>query len=148
MEVNRIIKQYKWKTWCEFSKNYKKKYAEENKRPLTDNFAEHITYHKITKRNNFGFSKELVLKEPDIEDTLPLLILGNDNYSEDEALEDAKLYLDENPNMGLLGLHLELSIMVLKQLNISPIILKTCIELRDKYIASIGDKDNKDTQEE
>ena len=148
MGVDKIIKQYTLGSFNKYAKDLKKKYKDENNKPLMVNVAEYITFGQIVKPNLFGTSNEVSLREPDIDMVVPLVILGNTNYSETEALNDIKLYLDENEDLGIKGLMLELMVKLFKDLKISPEATKRAVELRDKYIDDKAVIENKDTQDE
>lgn len=149
-----LVQRYKLFDWNKYSKDYKKKYKEENKKALANNTAIEVTFNKIQKP--FGG-----IKEPEIEDVVALIKLGNNNCSDEdatkiieEALNSDELYEGiENIDKasGMLLIFLTLIICFYNDLNISNDLKCRAIKIKEIYISSINKKqdeeDNNDKED-
>ena len=88
------------------------------------------------------------MREPEIEDVIELIKLGNKNCKDDEAAVILENYLaDENVIGGLTGAMLDVVVDFYTDLNISSDLTKRAIELRQLYIDSKKNTEkNEDTQ--
>lgn len=148
MANSRLSKRFKLYDWQKFSKDFKKKYKEENDKPLTINTALFITYSKVTRPSLFD-DKKSQFKEPEVEDVLTLIKLGNNNCNDEEACEILENYLeDENVTGGLTGAFLDLMVDFYSNLKISKELTDKAIELKQLYLEGINkSKDNEEEKE-
>lgn len=160
---------YTYNNWLKFSKEFKRKYKEENGKPLDCNVAQEITFNKLVKNvnklqtvtNEDGTKEQKIVASqevrlPEIEDVVTLIKLGIPDCTDDMALEKVKIFFakEENKNVGLIGLHLVLVCLFYKDLDIISGAYKKAKEIKDKYFEQIKntfnkkvDTDKVDTQE-
>lgn len=157
MARSRLTQRFKLYDWNKFSKEFKKKYKEETGEQLRVNTAVFVTFYKILKSSLIGTGSKAGLKEPEIEDVIQLIKLGNGNCKDEDAIVILENYLnDEAVTGGLLGAMLDIIVDFYTDLNISKDSLKRAIELRQLYIDSLeqkkqeqkepDSKENSDTQ--
>lgn len=157
MARSRLTQRFKLYDWNKFSKEFKKKYKEETGEQLRINTAVFVTFYKILKSSLLGTGSKAGLKEPEIEDVIQLIKLGNGNCKDEDAIVILENYLnDEAVTGGLLGAMLDIIVDFYTDLNISKDSLKRAIELRQLYIDSLeqkkqeqkepDSKENSDTQ--
>ena len=141
MVRSRLTQKFTLFNWNKFSKDYKERYKKENEKPYKGNLAYGLTLAKVTKVNIFG-DGGVTLAEPDIEDVVLMIKVGNNNCSDEDACVILENYLSDTSCLGgLLGAMLDISVDFFRDLNISEKALKQAIELRDKYKE---DKENKE----
>jgi len=157
MARSRLTQRFKLYDWNKFSKEFKKKYKEDTGEQLRVNTAVFVTFYKILKSSLIGTGGKAGLKEPEIEDVIALIKLGNGNCKDEDAIVILENYLnDETVTGGLLGAMLDIIVDFYTDLNISKDSLKRAIELRQLYIDSLeqkkqeqkepDSKENSDTQ--
>ena len=149
MANSRLSKRFKLYDWQKFSKEFKKQYKDENEKPLYANTAIFITFSKITRPLLLDKDKS-TFKEPEIEDVLRLIKLGNNNCSDEEACEILENYLDDaTVTGGITGAMLDLIVDFYSNLRISQSLTDKALELRQLYIDGLnGDKTEDDEQED
>ena len=93
--------------------------------------------------------KKSQFKEPEVEDVLTLIKLGNNNCNDEEACEILENYLeDENVTGGLTGAFLDLMVDFYSNLKISKELTDKAIELKQLYLEGINkSKDNEEEKE-
>lgn len=143
-----LIQRFKLFDWNKYSKEYKKKYKDENGETLKTNTAIAVTFNKIQR--TFGG-----IKEPEIEDVVRLVKLGNGNCSDEDAvknieaaLEDTELYAgidNTDKASGLLLIFLTLIICFYTDLNISKDLTGRAVKIKQLYIEGLNAQ-NKDTE--
>lgn len=148
MSRSRLSQRFTLYDWNKYSKEFKKTYKKENDKALDTNTAIFITFNKLVKTSIFGDTKHNRLREPEIEDVIELIKLGNKNCKDDEAAVILENYLaDENVIGGLTGAMLDVVVDFYTDLNISSDLTKRAIELRQLYIDSKKNTEkNEDTQ--
>lgn len=149
MTNSRLSKRFKLYDWQKFSKDFKKKYKEENEKPLGVNTAIFITFSKLTRPSLFDNNKS-TFKEPEVEDVITLIKLGNNNCSDEEACEILDNYLnDETVTGGLTGAMIDLIVDFYSNLRISKALTDKAIELKQIYIDNLNeDKTEQEDKEE
>ena len=148
MARSRLTQRFKLYDWNKFSKDFKKKYKEENGEALTQNTAMYLTFSKI-QRLSIISNKITGLKDPEIEDVVTLIKLGNNNCKDEQAIEILENYLDdESVTGGLLGAFLDIIVDFYTDLKLGTKFTKTAIDIRDAYIEGLKKSEETDTKNE
>lgn len=147
MANSRLSKRFKLYDWNKFSKEYKKRYKEENGKALLQNTAIFLTFSKLSKPSLFDDRKS-VFREPEIEDVTTLIKLGNNNCSDEECCEILENYLNDTSieGVGLTLAMIDLIIDFYSNLNISAELTKKAIELKEEYLKSISKTDDSNSE--
>lgn len=146
-----LVQRYKLFDWNKFSKEYKKKYKDENGEALKNNAAIAVTFNKIQR--TFGG-----IKDPEIEDVVALVKLGNNNCSDEEATKIITEALDsddlyegiENKDKasGLLLIFLTLMICFYTDLNISKDLTGRAVKIKQLYIEGLNKTEDTKKEED
>ena len=80
MGRSRLSTRFTLYNWNKFSKEFKQNYKKENEEPLQMNTAVYLTFEKIRSKKLFdGGTSRIGFRDPEIEDVVTLIKLGNNN---------------------------------------------------------------------
>lgn len=162
MGRSRLSMQFTYGNWAKFCKNYKQKYKEETGKELAEDVTTAVTFGKLMKKvpkykqvekEDGTFDTKLVIEDaprlPDLDDLIPLVICGNNNCTEEEAMLIYKNYADaeENKDVGILGALLDIICDLYGDLNLVTGAYKRACLVRDNYREKLKEAENKEKEE-
>lgn len=140
MGNSRLSKRFMLYDWNNFAKGYKKNYKEENGKALTQNVAYTVTFGCLMKQSLFD--SRTLFKEPEVEDVVLLIKLGN-SCDDKEACQILENYLDDETieYRSITLAMIELIIDFYSNLKLSKTMLDKAYSLKDAYIEDMINKD-------
>ena len=158
MGRSRLSTRFSLYDWNKFSKEFKVQYKKENEKPLEMNTAIYLTFDKIRSKKLFdNGSFKLGFKDPEVDDVIILIKLGNPNANEEQAVQILENYLaDENTSRyGITGAFLDICCDFFSDLKLSVEhkkkiegIRNTYRETVDLYEESTANKDDTDKNDD
>ena len=150
MGRSRLSTRFTLYDWNKFSKEFKKNYKKENEKPLEMNTAVYLTFEKIRSKKLFeGGTSRVGFKDPEIDDVITLIKLGNNNADEEQAVQILENYLadDNTGKYGVTGAFLDICCDFFSDLKLSIEHKKKIEDIRDKYKETIDEYSKDDTSE-
>ena len=150
MGRSRLSTRFTLYDWNKFSKEFKKNYKKENEKPLEINTAVYLTFEKIRSKKLFdGGTSRIGFRDPDIEDIITLIKLGNNNADEEQAVQILENYLadDNTGKYGVTGAFLDICCDFFSDLKLSIEHKKKIEDIRDTYKETIDEYSKEDTSE-
>ena len=148
MGRSRLSTRFTLYDWNKFSKEFKKNYKKENEKPLEMNTAVYLTFEKIRSKKLFeGGTSRIGFKDPEIDDVITLIKLGNNNADEEQAVQILENYLAEDTTgkYGVTGAFLDICCDFFSDLKISIEHKKKIEDIRDTYKETIDEYSKEDT---
>lgn len=148
MGRSRLSTRFTLYDWNKFSKEFKKNYKKENEKPLEMNTAVYLTFEKIRSKKLFeGGTSRIGFKDPEIDDVITLIKLGNNNADEEQAVQILENYLadDTTGKYGVTGAFLDICCDFFSDLKISIEHKKKIEDIRDTYKETIDEYSKEDT---
>lgn len=148
MGRSRLSTRFTLYDWNKFSKEFKKNYKKENEKPLEINTAVYLTFEKIRSKKLFdGGTSRIGFKDPEIDDVITLIKLGNNNADEEQAVQILENYLadDTTGKYGVTGAFLDICCDFFSDLKISIEHKKKIEDIRDTYKETIDEYSKEDT---
>ena len=148
MGRSRLSTRFTLYDWNKFSKEFKKNYKKENEKPLEMNTAVYLTFEKIRSKKLFeGGTSRIGFKDPEIDDVITLIKLGNNNADEEQAVQILENYLadDTTGKYGVTGAFLDICYDFFSDLKISIEHKKKIEDIRDTYKETIDEYSKEDT---
>ena len=150
MGRSRLSTRFTLYDWNKFSKEFKKNYKKENEKPLEINTAVYLTFEKIRSKKLFdGGTSRIGFRDPDIEDIITLIKLGNNNADEEQAVQILENYLadDNTGKYGVTGAFLDICCDFFSDLKLSIEHKKKIEDIRNTYKETIDEHSKEDTSE-
>lgn len=150
MGRSRLSTRFTLYDWNKFSKEFKKNYKKENEKPLEMNTAVYLTFEKIRSKKLFeGGTSRIGFKDPEIDDVITLIKLGNNNADEEQAVQILENYLadDNTGKYGVTGAFLDICCDFFSDLKLSIEHKKKIEDIRDTYKETIDEYSKEDTSE-
>ena len=150
MGRSRLSTRFTLYDWNKFSKEFKKKYKKENEKPLEINTAVYLTFEKIRSKKLFdGGTSRIGFRDPDIEDIITLIKLGNNNADEEQAVQILENYLadDNTGKYGVTGAFLDICCDFFSDLKLSIEHKKKIEDIRNTYKETIDEYSKENTSE-
>lgn len=150
MGRSRLSTRFTLYDWNKFSKEFKKNYKKENEKPLEMNTAVYLTFEKIRSKKLFeGGTSRVGFKDPEIDDVITLIKLGNNNADEEQAVQILENYLadDNTGKYGVTGAFLDICCDFFSDLKLSIEHKKKIEGIRDTYKETIDEYSKDDTSE-
>ena len=148
MGRSRLSTRFTLYDWNKFSKEFKKNYKKENEKPLEMNTAVYLTFEKIRSKKLFEcWTSRIGFKDPEIDDIITLIKLGNNNADEEQAVQILENYLadDTTGKYGVTGAFLDICCDFFSDLKISIEHKKKIEDIRDTYKDTIDEYSKEDT---
>ena len=148
MGRSRLSTRFTLYDWNKFSKEFKKNYKKENEKPLEINTAVYLTFEKIRSKKLFdGGTSRIGFRDPDIEDIITLIKLGNNNADEEQAVQILENYLadDNTGKYGVTGAFLDICCDFFSDLKLSIEHKKKIEDIRNTYKETIDEYSKDDT---
>lgn len=148
MGRSRLSTRFTLYDWNKFSKEFKKNYKKENEKPLEMNTAVYLTFEKIRSKKLFeGGTSRIGFKDPEIDDVITLIKLGNNNADEEQAVQILENYLadDTTGKYGVTGAFLDICCDFFSDLKISIEHKKKIEDIRNTYKETIDEYSKEDT---
>ena len=148
MGRSRLSTRFTLYDWNKFSKEFKKNYKKENEKPLEMNTAVYLTFEKIRSKKLFeGGTSRIGFKDPEIDDVITLIKLGNNNADEEQAVQILENYLadDNTGKYGVTGAFLDICCDFFSDLKLSIEHKKKIEGIRDTYKETIDEYSKEDT---
>lgn len=136
MGRSRLSTRFTLYDWNKFSKEFKAKYKKENEKPLEMNTAVYLTFEKIRQKTLFnGGNTRFGFRDPEVEDVLTLIKLGNNNATEEQAVQILENYLNDDNvgKYGITGAFLDICVDFWTDLKLSVEHQKKIESIRDTY---------------
>lgn len=150
MGRSRLSTRFTLYDWNKFSKEFKKNYKKENEKPLEMNTAVYLTFEKIRSKKLFeGGTSRIGFKDPEIDDVITLIKLGNNNADEEQAVQILENYLadDNTGKYGVTGAFLDICCDFFSDLKLSIEHKKKIEGIRDTYKETIDEYSKEGTSE-
>lgn len=150
MGRSRLSTRFTLYDWNKFSKEFKKNYKKENEKPLEMNTAVYLTFEKIRSKKLFeGGTSRVGFKDPEIDDVITLIKLGNNNADEEQAVQILENYLadDNTGKYGVTGAFLDICCDFFSDLKLSIEHKKKIEGIRNTYKETIDEYSKDDTSE-
>ena len=150
MGRSRLSTRFTLYDWNKFSKEFKKNYKKENEKPLEMNTAVYLTFEKIRSKKLFeGGTSRVGFKDPEIDDVITLIKLGNNNADEEQAVQILENYLadDNTGKYGVTGAFLDICCDFFSDLKLSIEHKKKIEDIRNTYKETIDEYSKDDTSE-
>lgn len=150
MGRSRLSTRFTLYDWNKFSKEFKKNYKKENEKPLEINTAVYLTFEKIRSKKLFdGGTSRIGFRDPDIEDIITLIKLGNNNADEEQAVQILENYLadDNTGKYGVTGAFLDICCDFFSDLKLSIEHKKKIEDIRNTYKETVDEYSKEDTSE-
>lgn len=148
MGRSRLSTRFTLYDWNKFSKEFKKNYKKENEKPLEMNTAVYLTFEKIRSKKLFeGGTSRIGFKDPEIDDVITLIKLGNNNADEEQAVQILENYLadDNTGKYGVTGAFLDICCDFFSDLKLSIEHKKKIEDIRNTYKETIDEYSKEDT---
>ena len=148
MGRSRLSTRFTLYNWNKFSKEFKQNYKKENEEPLQMNTAVYLTFEKIRSKKLFdGGTSRIGFRDPEIEDVVTLIKLGNNNTNEEQAVQILENYLEDESTgkYGVTGAFLDLCCDFFNDLKLSVEHKKKIEDIRDTYKETVDLYDKLDT---